>query len=409
MKPKLLLGLALVLSGGLIGCYSIAHADEPAPDTRKVVADNTRFAIDLYGKLRTRAGNVFFSPYSISTALAMTCGGARGETAKQLAQTLRFELPPDKLPPAFAALAADLGAVQQQGQVKLAVANSLWPQLGLAFLPDYLALCQKYYGSSIEPVDYSGHTEAARKTINDWVEARTNRKIVELLKPGVVGDSTRLVLVNAIYFKGNWASPFEARLTANEPFHISSEKSVATPLMRQTHDFRYAESPGRQVLELPYAGDDLSMLVLLPTKVDGLGELEAGLTAENLTSWTANLRSQKVAVFLPRFKSTSEFSLSGTLAALGMSDAFGGQADFSGMDGRKDLFISDVIHKAFVEVNEEGTEAAAAIAIMMFESAAPSNPRPIPVFRADHPFLFLIRDHRNGSVLFLGRVTDSTQ
>jgi serpin B len=270
-------------------------------------------------------------------------------------------------------------------------------------------LCQKYYGSSIEPVDYSGHTEAARKTINDWVEARTNRKIVELLKSGMVGDSTRLVLVNAIYFKGNWASQFEARLTEDEPFHMSSEKSVAAPLMRQTHDFRYAESPGLQVLELPYAGGDLSMLVLLPNKVDGLGDLEAGLTAENLTTWTANLKSHKVAVFLPKFKSTSEFKLAGTLAALGMSDAFGSLADFSGMDGRKDLFISDVIHKAFVEVNEGGTEAAAATAMVMAGSAAPSNPRPIPVFRADHPFLFLIRDNRNGSVLFLGRVTDPTQ
>jgi serpin B len=409
MKSKLLLGLALVLCGGLIGCSGIVHAGEPASDTRKVVAGNTGFAIDLYGKLRTRAGNVFFSPYSISTALAMTCGGARGETEKQMAQTLRFDLLADKLPQAFAALAADLGAVQQKGQVKLAVANSLWPQKGLAFLPDYLALCQKYYGSSIQPVDYSGHTEAARKTINDWVEARTNRKIVELLKPGMVDGSTLLVLVNAIFFKGNWASQFEARLTENEPFHMSLEKSVTAPLMRQTHDFRYAESPGLQVLELPYAGGDLSMLVLLPTKVDGLGDLEAGLTAENLTSWAANLRSQKVAVFLAKFKSTSEFKLAGTLAALGMTDAFSSRSDFSGMDGRKDLFISDVIHKAFVEVNEEGTEAAAATATVMAGSAAPSNLRPIPVFRADHPFLFLIRDNRNGSVLFLGRVTDPTQ
>jgi len=409
MTPKLLLGIAFVLSGGLIGCSGIVHAGEPASDTRKVVAGNTGFAVDLYGKLRTREGNIFFSPFSISTALAMTCGGARGETEKQMAQTLRFDLPTDKLHPAFAALAADLGAVQQKGQVKLAVANSLWPQKGLAFLPDYLAWCQKYYGSSIRPVDYSGHTEAARKTINDWVEARTNRKIVELLKPEMVGSSTLLVLVNAIYFKGNWASQFETMLTENEPFHMSSGKSVTAPLMRQIHDLHYAESLGLQVLELPYAGGDLSMLVLLPTRVDGLGDLEAGLTAENLTAWTANLKSHKVAVFLPKFKSTSEFRLAGTLAALGMSDAFSGRADFSGMDGRKDLFISDVIHKAFVEVNEEGTEAAAATAMVMVGSAAPSNPRPIPVFRADHPFLFLIRDNRNGSVLFLGRVTDPTQ
>ena len=411
MKFKFLLCIALVLSGVLLGCSSIAHAGgASSTDTRKVVAGNTEFAVDLYGKLRTGEGNVFFSPYSISTALAMTCGGARGETENQMAQTLRFNLPPDKLHPAFAALESNLNAVQQKGQIKLAVANSLWPQAGYEFLPDYLALCQKYYDTSITPVDYKGHTEAARKTINNWVEARTNRKIVELLKPGVLDSSTRLVLVNAIYFKGKWVSQFETNRTENQPFHISSDKTIDAPLMRQTHDFHYAEFPGLQVLELPYVGDDLSMIVLLPREVDGLGNLEAELTAENLTAWTANLESQEVQVFLPKFKSISEFSLSGTLATLGMTDAFiYGQADFSGMNGRKDLFIGDVIHKAFVEVNEEGTEAAAATAVvMMAGSMAPSNLPPIPVFRADHPFLFLIRDNHNGSILFLGRVTDPT-
>jgi serine protease inhibitor len=410
MKNKIILCLALVLGGVLFGCSSIAHAGASSIDTRKVVAGNTEFAIDLYGKLRTREGNVFFSPYSISTALAMTYGGARGETENQMAQTLHFNMPPDKLHPAFAALEANLNAVQRKGQVKLATANSLWPQKDFAFLPDFPALCRKYYGTTITPVDYMRHTEAARKTINDWVEAMTNRKIVELLKPGVLDSSNRLVLVNAIYFKGKWASEFETNRTENQPFHISSDKTIDAPLMQQTHDFRYAEFPGLQVLELPYAGDDLSMIVLLPREVDGLGNLEAGLTAENLTAWIANLESQEVVVFLPKFKMTSEFSLAKTLEGLGMTDAFiYGQADFSGMDGRKDLFISTVEHKAFVEVNEEGTEAAAATAVLMEAGGLPMNLRPIPVFRADHPFLFLIRDNRNGSVLFLGRVMDPTE
>jgi serine protease inhibitor len=406
MKPKLLLCLALVLSG----FFTIAKADASSSDTQEVVAGNTEFTVNLYGKLRTGEGNVFFSPYSISTALAMTYGGARSETENQMAQTLHFNLPPDKLHPAFAALESNLNAVQKKGQVKLAVANSLWPQADYEFLPDYLDLCQKYYGTSITPVDYKGHTETARKTINDWVEARTNRKIVELLKPGVLDSSTRLVLVNAIYFKGKWASQFETNRTENQPFHMSSDKTIDAPLMRQTHDFGYAEFSGLQVLELPYVGDDLSMIVLLPREVDGLGNLEARLTAENLTAWTAKLESQEVQVFLPKFKSISEFKLAGTLATLGMTDAFiYGQADFSGMNGRKDLFIGDVIHKAFVEVNEEGTEAAAATAVVMMAGAAPLNPRPIPVFRADHPFLFLIRDNHSGSILFLGRVMDPTQ
>jgi serine protease inhibitor len=410
MKLKLVLCLAFVLSGGLVARFSLAHADVASHDTREIVAGNTGFALDLYGKLRTQEGNVCFSPYSISTALAMTYGGARGETAKQMAQTLCFNLPADKLPPAFAALAANLNAVQQKGKIQIAVANSLWPQTGFAFLPDYLALCRKYYDTSITPVDYREHAEAARKTINDWVESRTDRKIVELLKPGMLGSATRLVLVNAIYFKGNWASPFEARLTENQPFHEPGEMTMTAPLMRQTHDFRYAEVPGLQVLELPYAGDDLSMVVLLPRKVDGLGDLEAKLTAQNLGSWTATLHRQKVEVFLPKFKVTSEFSLADTLAALGMPDAFSpARADFSGMDGRKDFSISAVIHKAFVKVDEEGTEAAAATAVVMVGSAAPMNQPPPPIFRADHPFVFFIRDNRNSSVLFLGRVTDPTQ
>jgi serpin B len=411
MKPKLLLCLALVLSGLTSGHFNIAYAGELSRDTQKVIAGNTGFAVDLYGKLRTSEGNVFFSPYSISTALAMTYGGARGETAEQMAQTLHFDLTADKLHPAFAELKANLDTVQKKGQIKLAVANSLWPQEGFSFLPDYLDLCQKYYGTSITPVDYIGHTEDARKIINNWVEAKTNRKIVELLKPGMLDSSNRLVLVNAIYFKGNWARRFEANLTENEPFNLPLGKTVTAPLMRQTGDFYYAEFPGLQVLELPYAGGDLSMLVLLPRQRDGLGNLEAELTAQNLTTWTANLKSHTVVVLLPKFKSTSEFSLAETLADMGMSDAFiFGQADFSGMDGRKDFFVGHVIHKAFVEVNEEGTEAAAATAVLMVAgSMAPSNQPPIPVFRADHPFLFLIRDNRSGSVLFLGRVMDPTK
>jgi serpin B len=421
MNPKLIFGPALVLSGVLLVCSSIAHAGASSIDTRNVIAGNTEFAVDLYGKFRTREGNVFFSPYSISTALAMTYGGAQGDTENQMAQTLHFNLTPDKLHPAFAAMEANLNAVQQKGQVKLAEANSLWPQVGYEFLPDYLALCLKNYGITITPVDYMGHTEAARKTINDWVEARTNRKIVELLKPGVLDGSTRLALVNAIYFKGKWVSQFETNLTENEPFYVSSGKTVTAPtyafpyaesarLMRQTGDFGYAELPDLQVLELPYAGDDLSMIVLLPREVDGLGNLEAGMTAENLTAWITNLKGQKVNVFLPKFKMTAEFSLKDTLMALGMSDAFDpDRADFSGMDGRKDLYVGAVIHKAFVEVNEEGTEAAAATAVLMDFAAVMQHPQPIPVFRADHPFLFLIRDNHTGSILFLGRVMDPTK
>ena len=406
MKPKLILCLTLFVSGTLSFCFNL-HA-ETTSDMRDVVAGNTGFAVDLYGKLRTGEGNVFFSPYSISTALAMTYGGARGETAKQMAQTLRFSLPADDLHPAFAAMDAGLNSIQMHGPIQLSIANSLWPQSGFAFRPDYLALCQKYYDTSIHSVDFTGHPEAARKKINDWVEAKTNHKIVELLKPGMVNDA-RLVLVDAIYFNGNWAYPFETNLTEDEPFHVSQASTITALTMRQTHEFGYAEFPDLQVLELPYASDELSMVVLLPRTVDGVGKLEAQLTAQNLTSWTANLASCKVEVHLPKFTTTFEFLLADTLASMGMPDAFTfGQADFSGMDGQRDLFISQVIHKAHVKVDEEGTEADAATVIDVTNGGVPMHLSPIPVFRADHPFLFLIRDNRTGSILFLGRITNPT-
>jgi serpin B len=365
--------------------------------------------MNLYGKLRMTNGNLFFSPYSISTALAMTYGGARGETATQMAEVLGFTVPKDRLHPAFAALEAELNAVQKKGMVQLSVANSLWPQAGYPFLPEYLGLLKQDYDTSVTPLDYKGASEAARKTINDWVEAKTNHKITDLIGPGMLDPLTRLVLANAIYFKGQWANKFRARLTTERPFHLATSKDVTCQLMNNQAEFGYGETPDLQVLELPYAGDDLSMIVLLPRKVDGIGALENNLTATSLVEWMKELRQQEVDVYLPKFKLTREFSLAATLKAMGMTDAFGGEADFSGMDGRKHwLYISEAVHKAFVDVNEEGTEAAAATAVGITASAVMRQPRPPPVFRADHPFVFLIQDKQTGSILFLGRVMDPT-
>lgn len=403
MKPKAILSLALLLN-----CHFMFNSSleaSPTSAVREIAIGNTTFAMDLYGKLRAANGNVFFSPYSISTALAMAYGGARGETATQMGQTLRFDLPEDKLHPAFDALEEHLNAVQKSGHVELSVANSLWPQSGFDFLPDYLAFCKKYYGTSIQSVDYATQTEAARKQINDWVEDKTRKKIVELLKPGTLDPGTVLVLVDAIYFKGDWENRFDAGLTQDEPFHVSPETITTVPLMEQASDFGYAEFPDLQVLEMPYARNELSMIVLLPRQVDGLANLETNLTVENLNAWTTGLGSQKVQVFFPKFTVTSEFSLANTLEELGMTDAFDSMADFSGMDGRMDLYISRVVHKAFVKVDEKGTEAAAATGVVM-DLAAVASPSDIPVFRADHPFLFLIRDNQTGSILFLGRETD---
>jgi serpin B len=339
----------------------------------------------------------------------MTYAGARGDTERQIAQALHFDLDQARLHPVFAALEAGLPvgplrgtAGQERAGVVLRIANSLWPQAGYPLLDTFLALVKAHYGASITPLDY-GDSEAARRTINAWVEDRTEGKIVDLIQPGMLGAMTRLVLVNAIYFKGNWASQFDPDLTHDASFQVTPAQQVQVPMMTRQGSFRYAEHDGLQVIELPYAGDGLSMIILLPRQAVGLAGLEAELTVETLGRWTGGLRQQEVMVFLPRFRLESTFRLDSALMALGMADAFDmGKADFSGMDGQKGwLYIGSVIHKAFVDVNEEGTEAAAATAVIMRTlSVAP----PLPIFRADRPFLFLIRDNGTGGILFLGRV-----
>ena len=373
-----------------------------------LVQDNSSFAIDLYEKLRASDGNIFFSPYSISTALAMTYAGARGNTEEEMAKTLRFSLDQESLHPAFANIESRLNKLQKAGNVKLSVANSLWPQQGYRLLDEYLSLVKKHYGVSITPVDYKHAREAARKMINKWVEDKTQDKIKDLIQPGVLDALTRLVLVNAIYFKGNWESQFKISRTKDAPFYVTPNKSVQAPIMSQKQKFRYAEIETLQVLELPYVGDELSMIVLLPRKADGLKQLESSLSVENLKRWKRRIGKREVLVFLPKFKMTSMFRLDKTLVSMGMVDAFNdSKANFAGMDGRPDwLYIGAVLHKAFVDVNEEGTEAAAATAVVMKLSGMPAPP---PTFRADHPFVFLIHENRTGNILFMGRVTDPTK
>jgi serpin B len=372
-----------------------------------LVQSNTEFALALYDRLRTAEGNLFFSPYSISTALAMTYAGARGETAVQMAQTLRFHMDEAVLHPAFGQLEVWLNEIEQKGDIQLRVANALWPHVKYKFLPEYLALLAKYYGTSVTTVDYAQQAEAARQAINAWVEEKTADKIKNLIPAGVLDALTRLVLVNAIYFKGNWASQFEPDLTEERPFWLSTGEAVEAPLMRQTGEFGYAERDGLQILELPYIGGDLSMVALLPREMDGLASLEDRLTTETLNRWTTGLQPTEVKLFLPKFKMTFAVRLDETLKALGMVDAFSrNSANFAGMDGTRELYMAAVLHKAFVEVNEEGTEAAAATAVVMKLRSVPTPP---PVFRADHPFLFLIRENSTGSILFLGRVTNPAQ
>ncbi len=383
-------------------------------DERAVAEDNNRFALDLYARLRAgRSDNLFFSPGSLSTALAMTYAGARGETASQMAKVLHFTLPQERLHRAFGDLRRywDVGGTERG--YRLIVANRLWGQQGFHFLPGFLNVTQEHYGAELAQVDFVRQTDQARQRINAWVEEQTQDKIRDLIPPGVLDGMTRLVLTNAIYFKGDWTEPFRKEMTQVAPFHISVGRQADVPLMYRQSDFRYWAGDGLKVLELPYGNGDLAMLVLLPDEMEGLSlpdemerlsALEAKLTPDNLSRWQSGLRKQEVRVHLPRFKLDSQFQLAEVLKEMGMTRVFTrGQADLSGMSSEEELFVSAVIHKAFVDVNEEGTEAAAATGVAVKAVRAILNPA---VFRADHPFVFLIRDNRTGSILFLGRLVN---
>jgi len=406
MKPIFLLAMCLF---PLPEVYPMAQTPPAITADQATVAEgNNAFAVDLYGQLRKQDGNLFFSPESISTAFAMAYAGARGTTSVQMANTLHFALPPDRLHPAMGTLLTSLNAAHPGYQ--LHVADALWAEKDFTFLDDYLKLTSADYGAGFNRVDFKGAPESVRQTINQWVEQKTENKIKDLIPPRAISPATRLVLTNAIYFKGDWETKFDKAQTQDEDFHLSAAQNVKAPLMHSSAKFGYFKGDTFQALNIPYKSGELSMVVLLPNDVAGLPALEKSMTAANVNQWLSQLHvGPKVIVTLPKFKMTDQLELSNALGALGMAQAFQpGTADFSGMTGRRDFWISSAIHKAFIDVNEEGTEAAAATAIVM-RSMAMAREQPPVIFRADHPFLFLIRDNRSGSILFMGRVTDPTK
>lgn len=406
-----LCGIALMAAARQVGSQGSTEKEASTADSENIpaiVEGNTAFALDLYARLAEQEGNLFFSPYSISTALAMTYAGARGNTEKQMADVLHFTLGQDQLHPGFHALVRDLESKANRNGNELSVANALWGQKGEGFLEEFLELTNKYYGAGFREVDFIHATEEARQTINAWVEEETRDKIKDLVPPGAVDNTTVLVLTNAIYFLGKWAVEFDQERTKDAPFTLLSGEKTDVPMMNRKGDFRYMEDGTLQILELPYSGDDVSMLVLLPREIGGLPALERILTDEKLKQWTSKLAKTEVIVSVPKYKMTCKFELRDVLTAMGMVEPFTGKADFSGMNGnREDLFIGKVLHKAFVDVSEKGTEAAAATAVVMLRAVAQAAPP--PVFRADHPFLFLIRDRNTGSILFIGRVMNPAE
>jgi serpin B len=404
----------IVIAGAVGGCWAMEKAAIDAePGRGIIIKGNNQFALELYGKLREKEGNLFLSPYSISTALALTFTGARGRTESQMAEVLHFPVGTAnkrksnllsnrrQFADMFGKVISNLNERGKEGGYELSVANALWPQKGYDFLDEFIEIIKTNYDGRLNEVDFITATEEARRTINAWVEEKTNDKIKELIKPGVLDSMTRLVLTNAIYFKGNWARQFEEEKTRNAPFTLVSGEKVDVPMMYQTAEFNYMEDESVQVLELPYVDEELSLIILLPKDSNGLGGLEKKFNEENLSEWLGGLHKLKVIVSIPKFKMTSQFSLAAVLKSMGMVEAFTDAADFAGMNGNRDLSISAVIHKAYVDINEEGTEAAAATGVTMRLTSV--GPTPTPVFRADHPFLFLIRDNHTDSILFIGR------
>ncbi len=388
----------------------VSSPDVAGGDLNTLVEGNTAFAFALYRRLVEQEGgkNLFYSPYSISLALAMTYAGARGETEEQMAEALRFKLPQEDLHPAFNALDQELaqrgeGAEgKDQEGFRLNIANAIWGQEDYEFLSTFLDVLAENYGAGLRVLDFATAPEESRVAINDWVSEQTEGKIEDLIPQGLISSLTRLVLTNAIYFNAAWADPFEEESTEEGAFRLLDGSEVSVPMMRQTESFGYAEGGDYQAIELPYDGHELSMVIVLPEE----GELEAfedSLDAERLDAILKARERRQVALTMPKFEFEAQFSLAQTLAALGMPQAFTPDADFSGMTGARDLFISEVVHKAFVSVDEAGTEAAAATAVVMVESAMPEEPVEMTV---DHPFLFLIRDIESGAILFVGRVVD---
>jgi serpin B len=413
--------LMVALMLGLAACPHAAageliKSDKPrdtTPDVNEaelatLVEGNSAFAFALYQELKEEDGNLFCSPYSLTLALVMTYAGARGETERQMADALHFILPQDRLHPAFNALALELDSRGQGakgkdgGDFRLNIINAIWGQKGYEFLATYLDTLAINYGAGLRVLDFIGAPEESRATINQWASDQTEGRINNVLPEGSVNSFTRLIIANAIYFNAAWKYEFNENRTRDDPFYRLDGSESTVPMMRQTESFGYTEGDGYQAVELLYDGGELSMVIFLPQE-GSFEAFEQALDLEQVNAIINTLRYREVALTMPRFEFDSDFNLRPSLESMGMPVAFSGDADFSGMTGGKDLFISGVIQKAFVSVAETGTEAAAVSGVIMVPT---SMPEPPIEFNANRPFIFLIRDIETGAILFLGRILD---
>ena len=420
MKRLLFLMLTIVTIAGLIGCAQPVSAEILKSDKARItspmvdqsdmtmlVNGDSEFAFDLYQALKKEDGNIFYSPYSISLALAMTYAGARGETAKQMADTLHYLLPQSALHPALNSLGIELGKRGEGAKGKdekgfrLNIVNAIWGQKDYKFLSTYLDMLAENYGAGLRILDFQSAPEQSRVTINNWVSDQTESRIKDLIPKGSIDSLTRLVLTNAIYFNAAWKLPFQPEATTNGPFHLINGTDVTVAMMKQTGSFKYVEDDNYQAIELPYDGQELSMVIFLPApgQFKAFEEAMTYQLASNI--WAQKNSDRQVALTMPKFEFESKFGLKETLMGMGMTEPFRDSADFSGMSSQSDLHIDDVVHKAFVSVDEAGTEAAAASAVIVGTTSMP--PEPVTV-TLDRPFVFLIRDIKTGTILFIGRV-----
>ena len=405
------------------GLPSQTYPKGPAEEIQPIVHANNEFALELYAKLRGQKGNLFFSPFGIYTALAIVCAGARGQTEAQMVKGLNF---PVKVPGSTGSSSMSEWKQQQFAPMfgkmirylvsdmawsygcELNMANALWIQKDYEFRKEFLELVQTYYGGYLQKVDFKNAAKATCMTINRWVEANTNQKIKELIAPDMLDALTRLVLTNAIYFKCNWEEQFYKELTQKTAFTRVNGRKIDVLMMNQTAKYGLMETEEFQALELPYVGNKFSMVILLPRKFNGLYKLERILTLGNLSQWLAKLEKRNVAVSIPKLKMTHQLELVSLLQSIGIKDVFSVKnADLSGITGQRELFLSQIMHKAFVDVNEKGTEAVA-ITGVVYNCSGGEHPVPIS-FRADHPFIFLIRDNYSGNILFFSRVMEPPQ
>lgn len=409
VKPFIQIIVFLLTFSILTSCKSqknmAGHEDiKPSKYTIESLAEsNNLFAVDLFKQIQSASDNLIFSPYSIGTVLAMIYTGSGGKTLAEMSEVLYFP-PPELLDPVESGMRKSLQATDTMQGTDFRLANAIWAQDNFSFLPDYLGRVEKLYDAPCTLMDFvnTSNREESRKKINHWVEDKTNNRIPDLIQPGILDASTRMVLTNAIYFNGGWMFPFDKAATSPSLFHTSKQESIKTDFMHQTRSYPYYEDQEIQAISLPYKNNRMALVVILPKSIEGWRMISQVINYERIKLVTSGMETREVQIALPKFRSELQINLRQELISMGMGSAFSQNADLSGMTGEKNLYVDEVIHKAFIEVSETGTEAAAATAAII---GLKSILRDDPVrFSADHPFVFFLLDRQTGCIIFTGRL-----